>query len=53
MLNGETGVTVRPNRARHWPAGILGALAVMLTGGEEYVSDLDILRAGAVFGQVP
>ena len=35
-----------PAGARHRPAGILGSLAVMLAGGGEHVSDLDILRAG-------
>lgn len=39
--------------ARHRPGTILGSLAVMLAGGGEHVSDLDILRTGAgVFGNV-
>lgn len=42
-----------PSGARHRPGTILGSLAVMLAGGGEHVSDLDILRAGAgVFGKV-
>jgi hypothetical protein len=43
-----------PAGARHRPAGILGPLAVMLAGGGDHVSDLDILRTGSgVFGEVP
>jgi hypothetical protein len=39
--------------ARHRPGTILGSLAVMLAGGGEHVSDLDILRTGAgVFGEL-
>ena len=42
-----------PSGAWHRPGTILGSLAVMLAGGGEHVSDLDILRAGAgVFGKV-
>ena len=42
-----------PSGARHRPGAILGSLAVMLAGGGEHVSDLDILRTGAgVFGKV-
>ena len=42
-----------PAGARHRPGTILGSLAVMLAGGGEHVSDLDILRTGAgVFGNV-
>ncbi len=42
-----------PSGARHRPGTILGSLAVMLAGGGEHVSDLDILRTGAgVFGKV-
>jgi len=42
-----------PSGARHRPGTILGSLAVMLAGGGEHVSDLDILRTGAgVFGNV-
>lgn len=42
-----------PPGARHRPGTILGSLAVMLAGGGEHVSDLDILRTGAgVFGKV-
>lgn len=42
-----------PATARHRPGTILGSLAVMLAGGGEHVSDLDILRAGdGVFGTV-
>jgi hypothetical protein len=43
-----------PSVARHRPGTILGSLAVMLAGGGEHVSDLDILRTGAgIFGNVP
>jgi len=42
-----------PSGARHRPGTILGSLAVMLAGGGEHVSDLDILRTGAgAFGNV-
>ncbi|MBG6182064.1 hypothetical protein IWX62_003292 [Arthrobacter sp. CAN_A1] len=42
-----------PSGARHRPGTILGSLAVMLAGGGEHVSDLDILRTGSgVFGNV-
>jgi hypothetical protein len=42
-----------PAGAWHRPGTILGSLAVMLAGGGEHVSDLDILRTGAgVFGNV-
>ncbi|WP_026533336.1 IS1380 family transposase, partial [Arthrobacter sp. H41] len=42
-----------PSGAWHRPGTILGSLAVMLAGGGEHVSDLDILRTGAnVFGKV-
>lgn len=42
-----------PAGARHRPGGILGSVAVMLAGGGEHVSDLDILRGSAgVFGKV-
>ncbi len=42
-----------PSGARHRPGTILGSLAVMLAGGGEHVSDLDILRTGAgLFGNV-
>ncbi|WP_104118390.1 IS1380 family transposase [Arthrobacter sp. B1805] len=42
-----------PFGAWHRPGTIVGSLAVMLAGGGEHVSDLDILRTGAgVFGQV-
>ncbi|GAB3543909.1 IS1380 family transposase [Arthrobacter tecti] len=42
-----------PSGARHRPGTILGSLAVMLAGGGEHVSDLDILRTSAgVFGNV-
>ncbi|BAS10584.1 hypothetical protein AHiyo4_40060 [Arthrobacter sp. Hiyo4] len=39
---------VCPVRARHRPGPILGSLAVMLAGGGEHVSDLDILGPGPV-----
>jgi len=42
-----------PSGAWHRPGTILGSLAVMLAGGGEHVSDLDILRTGAgVFGKI-
>jgi len=42
-----------PSGARHRPGTILGSLAVMLAGGGEHVSDLDILRTGTgAFGNV-
>ena len=42
-----------PSGARHRPGGILGSVAVMLAGGGEHVSDLDMLRSSAgVFGKV-
>lgn len=42
-----------PIGAKHRPGGILGSVAVMLAGGGEHVSDLDILRSSAgVFGEV-
>ena len=42
-----------PIGARHRPGGILGSVAVMLAGGGEHVSDVDILRSSAgVFGEV-
>ena len=42
-----------PAGARHRPGGILGSVAVMLAGGGEHVSDLDMLRSSAgVFGKV-
>lgn len=42
-----------PSGAWHPPGTILGSLAVMLAGGGEHVSDLDILRTGSgVFGKV-
>lgn len=42
-----------PSGAWHRPGTILGSLAVMLAGGGEHVSDLDILRTGSgVFGKV-
>ena len=42
-----------PSGARHRPGTILGSLAVMLAGGGEHVSDLDMLRTGdGVFGNV-
>ena len=34
-----------PAGARHRPGGILGSVAVMLAGGGEHVSDLDMLRS--------
>lgn len=41
-----------PSGARHRPGTILGSLAVMLAGGGDHVSDLDILRADVgVFGK--
>lgn len=43
-----------PAQARHRPGGILASLAVMLAGGGEHVSDLDILRTSpGLFGAVP
>ncbi|MDO5745996.1 MAG: IS1380 family transposase [Micrococcaceae bacterium] len=43
-----------PERAVHRPGRILGSLAVMLAGGGEHVSDLDVLRnSPGLFGQVP
>lgn len=42
-----------PSLAWHRPGTILGSLAVMLAGGGEHVSDLDMLRTGdGVFGKV-
>ena len=42
-----------PSGARHRSGGILGSVAVMLAGGGEHVSDLDMLRSSAgVFGKV-
>ncbi|MHA7242387.1 IS1380 family transposase [Paeniglutamicibacter antarcticus] len=43
-----------PAQAIHRPGGILGSLAVMLAGGGEHVSDLDVLRnSPGLFGPVP
>ncbi|GAA1495326.1 IS1380 family transposase [Paeniglutamicibacter kerguelensis] len=43
-----------PERATHRPGRILGSLAVMLAGGGEHVSDLDVLRnSPGLFGPVP
>ncbi|NVN00809.1 IS1380 family transposase [Arthrobacter sp. SDTb3-6] len=42
-----------PAGARHRSGGIVGSVAVMLAGGGEHVSDLDMLRGSAgVFGAV-
>lgn len=43
-----------PTQARHRPGRNLGSLAVMLAGGGEHVSDLDVLRnSPGLFGPVP
>lgn len=43
-----------PEQAIHRPGRIIGSLAVMLAGGGEHVSDLDVLRnSPALFGTVP
>ena len=43
-----------PDKAFHRPGRILGSLAVMLAGGGEHVSDLDVLRnSPGLFGRVP
>ncbi|QXQ08758.1 IS1380 family transposase [Paeniglutamicibacter sp. Y32M11] len=43
-----------PDQATHRPGRILGSLALMLAGGGEHVSDLDVLRnSPGLFGAVP
>ncbi len=43
-----------PAQAMHRPGRIIGSLAVMLAGGGEHVSDLDVLRnSPGLFGPVP
>src|SRR3954463_7419326 len=43
-----------PEQATHRPGRIMASLAVMLAGGGEHVSDLDVLRnSPAIFGAVP
>lgn len=43
-----------PEQAIHRPGRIIGSLAVMLAGGGEHVSDLDVLRnSPGLFGAVP
>ncbi|MGB9034948.1 MAG: IS1380 family transposase [Paeniglutamicibacter sp.] len=43
-----------PEQAIHRPGRIIGSLALMLAGGGEHVSDLDVLRnSPGLFGAVP
>ncbi len=43
-----------PDQATHRPGRILGSLALILAGGGEHVSDLDVPRnSPGVFGAVP
>lgn len=43
-----------PSGARHRPGRLIASLALMLAGGGEHVSDLDMLRSSpGIFGPVP